>query len=416
MFLDHAAGTRLRPEALEAMLPWLYGVPGNAASAHAPGRAARAALDEARDVVAELVGADPGDVTFTSGGTEAADLAVRGTLARVGAGGATSDRPLALCSAVEHPAVLAPVVAAGGGTVEVDERGVVSASALEEALRTCAGDVDGGAVALVSIQTANNETGVVQPIPRLVEVVRRWAPGAAVHTDAVQAAGWLELPAVTTGSDLVGVSSHKLGGPRGAGALVCRGDADVAPVLLGGAQERGRRAGTVDVAAVVGFAAAARVVLDEREREAARVARLADRLLAGLAAIDGVEVTVPTGDRLPGIVHVCVRGVEREELVLLADRGGVAASAGSACASGALEPSHVLVAMGVDPEAAGGSLRLSLGWDSDADDVERALEVLTGVIGRLRGSAASALSRGGERSGPPMGSTSSDRVASGSER
>src|SRR5690606_34211923 len=144
------------------------------------------------------------------------------------------------------------------------------------------------------------------------------------------------------GADLVGVSSHKLGGPRGAGALVCRGDADVAPVLLGGAQERGRRAGTVDVAAVVGFAAAARVVLDERDREAARVARLADRLFAGLAAIEGVEVTVPTGDRLPGIVHVCVRGVEREELVLLADRGGVAASAGSACASGALEPSHVL--------------------------------------------------------------------------
>jgi cysteine desulfurase len=362
VFLDHAAGTRLRPEALDAMLPWLADRPGNPSSAHAPGRAARLALDEARDAVAELVGAEPGGVVFTSGGTEAADLAV--------------------AAAVEHAAVLAPVRAAAGSTVGVDATGVVRPEVLAAHLDRHPDTT------LVSVQAANNETGVLQPVAALVEVVRERAPGARVHTDAVQAAPWLDLPALVGDADLVGVSSHKLGGPRGAGALVRRGDADVAPVLLGGGQEWGRRAGTVDVAAVVGFGAAVRTVLADREATSARVVRLRDRLGAGLTAIDGVTPTAAGAPKLPGIVHVCVAGVEREELVLLADRAGVALSAGSACASGALEPSHVLVAMGLEPTRSAGALRASLGWDSTEADVDRAVAVVADVVARLRRAAA----------------------------
>jgi cysteine desulfurase len=374
VFLDHAAGTRLRPEALDAMLPWLADRPGNPSSAHAPGRAARLALDEARDAVAELVGAEPGGVVFTSGGTEAADLAVRGTLGLVGGH--------AVAAAVEHAAVLAPVRAAAGSTVGVDATGVVRPEVLAAHLDRHPDTT------LVSVQAANNETGVLQPVAALVEVVRERAPGARVHTDAVQAAPWLDLPALVGDADLVGVSSHKLGGPRGAGALVRRGDADVAPVLLGGGQEWGRRAGTVDVAAVVGFGAAVRTVLADREATSARVVRLRDRLGAGLTAIDGVTPTAAGAPKLPGIVHVCVAGVEREELVLLADRAGVALSAGSACASGALEPSHVLVAMGLEPTRSAGALRASLGWDSTEADVDRAVAVVADVVARLRRAAA----------------------------
>lgn len=374
VFLDHAAGTRLRPGALDAMLPWLADRPANPSAAHGPGRAARAVVDEARDAVAELAGADPARVVFTSGGTEAADLAVRGTLALLGG------RPVA--SAVEHAAVLAPVRAAGGTTVAVDGDGIVR----PEVLAAHLGDHPG--TTLVSIQAANNETGAVQPVADLVEVVRSHAPGARVHSDAVQAAAWLDLPALLGGADLVGLSSHKLGGPRGAGALVLGPGIDVAPVLLGGGQEKGRRAGTVDVAAVVGFGAAARAALAERDEAVARVTALRDRLAAGLTAVGGVTLTAPGARRLPGIVHVCVEGVEREELVLLADRDGVALSAGSACASGALEHSHVLVAMGVPGEQARGALRASLGWDSTEEDVDRAVAVLARAVERLRRAAA----------------------------
>ena len=236
-YLDHAASTPVRPEALEAMLPWLGGRCGNPSGAHRMAREARAALDDARDVVADAVGAAPGDVIWTSGGTEADHLAVAGV-----DGGAAA----AVCSAVGHHAVLDAVRDGrwgAGAAVGVDAAGRVSAASVADAIARAGGDVD-----LVSVMTANNETGVVQPLAEVVDVVRRTAPGAVVHTDAVQAAAWLDLPAVTAGADLVSLSAHKFGGPKGVGALVVRGAVPVRAVLGGGGQARGRRSGTPDVA------------------------------------------------------------------------------------------------------------------------------------------------------------------------
>jgi cysteine desulfurase len=378
-YLDHAATTPLRPEAVEAMLPFLIGRFGNPSGGHARARDARRALDDARDQMAEALGCGPGEVVFTSGGTEADNQAVHGVLAaRAGEG-----RTLAVATAIEHHAVLHPVERAGGRLVAVDRSGRVDLDALAGAL--------GPEVAVVSVMLANNESGVVQPLAEVAEVVREQAPGAVLHTDAVQAFLWLDVAALAAPAALVSVSAHKFGGPQGVGALVVRDGTPVEPLLIGGGQERERRSGTQNVAGIVGMAAAARAALDDRKALVERVAAMRDRLAdALLGAVPGVAESGVTGvapdrdHKVAGSCHLLIEGVESEALLFLLDDAGICASAASSCASGAMDPSHVLAAMGVPRELAGGSLRLTLGWPSTEADVDAVLAVLPGAVDRLR--------------------------------
>jgi len=373
----------MRDEVVEAMAPFAGLVYGHASGHHRQARAARQALEDARDQVADLLGAAPGEVVFTSGGTEGDNLAVFGVLwaAARRDGGAGS---VVVSSAVEHPAVLEACSVAAARlpgvahvVAGVDSRGVLDLDRLDEAL-----DED---VALVSVMLANNELGTVQPLPAVVAHVRDRAPRAAVHTDAVQAAAWLDVPASAPGVDLVTISGHKLGGPKGTGALVVREGTELDALFVGGGQERARRAGTHDVAGAVGLATALAAVAKEREEESVRVAGLRDRLADGL--LEAVPAAVEVAERasvLPGHCHLCFAGVEREELVVLLDEAGVCVSGGAACASGALEPSHVLSAVGLPPAVARGSIRFSLGHTSTPEDVERALAVVPEAVARLR--------------------------------
>ena len=368
-YLDHAATTPMCAEALAAMLPFLADSYGNASGGHSVARAARRALDAAREVLAGLLGASPGEVVFTSGGTEADNLAVLG----VAAGPGTT-----LCSAVEHPAVLEACLAVGGSAVAVDGRGVIDLDALAELLDQ--------RVRLVSVMLVNNETGVRQPLESVVSLVRERAPGAVVHTDAVQAFGWLDVAALTADVDLVSVSAHKFGGPKGVGALVARGRAVLRPIVYGGPQERERRAGTQNVAGIVAMAAAAEAAARDRREACRRVGGLSARLVGGiLEAVPGVHEAVPRQDRIDAICNLGVEGVEAEELLMVLDELGVCASAGSACASGAIEPSHVLVAMGRTLEEAKRHVRLSLGHATTASDIDAALVAFPEAVERLRG-------------------------------
>ena len=336
-------------------------------------------MDEARDEVARCLGCGPGEVVFTSGGTESDNLAVLGTL--------RSGRGTVVCSAVEHHAVVNTARACGGVTVGVDRGGVIDLDALAHAL--------GPDVGLVSVMAVNNEVGTVQPLAEVAALVRRLAPGALLHTDAVAAVGWIDVARCTAEADLVSVSGHKFGGPKGVGALVVRDGTGLAPVFHGGAQERGRRPGTPDVAGVVGMAAALGVATEQWHATAQRVGALRDRLAEGLvASIEDVgESAAPAGvggghERVVKVAsscHVLVGGVDQEELLVLLDAEGVCASAGAACASGALEPSHVLLAMGVSPAEARTAVRLSLGYCTTADEIDHVLGVMPKVVERLRG-------------------------------
>ena len=372
VYLDHAASTPARPEVVEAMLPWLAEHPGNPSGSHAVARAARRAIDDARDLVAALVGAQPGEVVFTSGGTEADNLAVDGVVRSTGC--------LPVCSAVEHPAVLAPVADAGGIVVSTDEGGRIDLGALAEVLSS----VDG--IGLVSVMLANNETGVVNDLESVAALLAEAAPDAVLHTDAVQAVAWMDLTEACRSAGLVSLTGHKFGGPKGAGALVVRSGVPLAPVLRGGGQERERRSGTQNVPAIVGLGEAARLVMADRSATLQRVGALRDRLEAGLlAAVSGSHTTVPVGtSRTPAVAHLWFDGIESESLLFLMERDGISASAGSSCASGAQEPSHVLAAMGVGRGSALGSLRLSLGHASDDGDVDHALAVIPSAVSRLR--------------------------------
>ena len=372
VYLDHAASTPARPEVVEAMLPWLAENPGNPSGSHAVARAARRAIDDARDLVAALVGAQPGEVVFTSGGTEADNLAVDGVVRSTGC--------LPVCSAVEHPAVLAPVADVGGIVVPTDEGGRIDLGALAEVLSS----VDG--IGLVSVMLANNETGVVNDLESVAALLAEAAPDAVLHTDAVQAVAWMDLTEACRSAGLVSLTGHKFGGPKGAGALVVRSGVPLAPALRGGGQERERRSGTQNVPAIVGLGEAARLVMADRSATLQRVGALRDRLEAGLlAAVSGSHTTVPVGTpRTPGVAHLWFDGIESESLLFLMERDGISASAGSSCASGAQEPSHVLAAMGVGRSSALGSLRLSLGHASDDGDVDHALAVIPSAVSRLR--------------------------------
>jgi len=379
-YLDHAATTPMRPEAIEAMLPYLASAYGNPSGAHRPARVARQAIDDAREVVASVLGVGAPEVVFTSGGTESDNLAVLGVHDRRGG--------TVVCSAVEHHAVLDPVESRGGRTVGVMSNGIIDLDALRTVL--------GPEVMLVSVMLANNEVGIVQPVAEVVDVVREVAPSAVVHTDAVHAVSWLDVAELAATADLVTISAHKFGGPKGVGALVVRERA--APALgaraIGGGQERERRSGTQNVAGIVAMAEALRVTHRQRESAAAAVGRLRDRLAEGLR--ERVPGLVETGARVggdgkpdrsglvAGTCHVCIPQVESEALLFLLEDAGVYASAGSSCASGAMEPSHVLSAMGVDRALAFGSVRFSLGWASSDTDVDHALEVVPAAVARLR--------------------------------
>jgi cysteine desulfurase len=379
-YLDYAATAPLRPEVAAAMAE-VHATPlGNPTGSHPPAQRARRLLEDARDEVATFLGRDPGEVVFTSGGTESANLAVLGvaetTLRERG-------EAVVLCSAVEHPAVRESAKAAAKVGIDVrelpvDERGVLDPEALARTLSS--------RTTLVAVMTANNETGVIEPVSEVVEAVRRRAPQAHVFTDAVQAAPFLDLAEVTAGADLVSVSAHKVGGPVGTGALGVSPGVALGARQHGGGQERERRSGTQDVAGAVGLATALRLAAAERDTATTRVAALRDRLCDGLLGVtEGAHRTVPAGvPVLPGHLHLCVPGVEREELLVALGAEGVCASGGSSCASGALEPSHVLAAMGVVPGLAAGAVRFTLGYGTTDADVDRALAVVPAVVAALR--------------------------------
>lgn len=351
------------------MLPVLTDRFGNPSGVHGVARSARAAVDEAREVMAECLGAKPGEIVFTSGGTESDNLAVLGVHARRGG--------RVVCCGAEHNAVLESVRAAGGQVVATSSAGTIDLDALSEALD--------GDVTLVAVMLANNEVGAITDLDAVAQVVRERAPGAVLHTDAVQAFQWLDVAERARAADLIAVSAHKFGGPKGAGVLVARDGVSLGPILYGGGHERGRRSGTHNVAAIVGMAAAAATTVKTRDETVARLRSLRDRLADGLiAAVLGTVETVPRASKVAGSCHLRFEGVESEALLMLLDEAGVCASAGSACASGAIEPSHVLTAMGLTRAQARASLRLSLGWASTDADIDLALKVLPDAVARLR--------------------------------
>ena len=386
-YFDHAATTPLRPDVLEAMLPYLTGEFANPSGAHAEARIARLALDDARDQIGALLGVGPGDVVLTSGGTEADDLAIQGGWDAV-SGSAVPDRApdapgVVVCAAMEHHAVLEACRAVAHRTgavlrcVPSDAEGIVDLDALAEA---CDGDVR-----LVSIMTVNNEVGTIQPLADVARLVAERAPGAVLHTDAVQAVPWLDVATATGPADLVSVSAHKFGGPKGIGALLLRHGTSVRPRIGGGGQERGRRSGTPNVAGAVGMAAALSATVVERAATIARVTGLRDQLADGLLdRVPGLAESGRRGDRVAGILHFRVSGVEAEALVVLLDEAGIAASAGAACSSGAVEPSRVLESMGLDAAESSSGIRLSLGVATSNADVDHAIEQIPHVVERLR--------------------------------
>ncbi len=371
VYLDFNATTPIDPRVVEAMLPYLSGPAGNPSSVHRFGRAARAAVDEARAEVAALVGALPEQVIFTSGGTEANNLAIRGVAADTAAVGIA-------VSSVEHASVLAPaarLARRGGSVVQIpaDREGRI----LPEAVRGTLG----AGTRLVSVMWANNETGVIQPVAAIAELVRE--SGAWMHTDAVQAAGKIPVDFAAGGAHLMTLSAHKIYGPKGVGALVADRAVDLIPILEGGGQERGLRGGTENVAGIVGFGAAADLARRELEEHRARLQDLRDALERVLAAQPDVVVFGAGAERLPNTVQFALAGIAGETLLLELDRYGVAVSSGSACHSERAEPSHVLGAMGVPRELAYGAIRVSFGHESTAADLDALLRALDRARARL---------------------------------
>ncbi|MFK7916478.1 MAG: cysteine desulfurase family protein [Ilumatobacter sp.] len=374
-YLDHAASTPMRPEAVDAMMPFLTDTYANPSGSHRFARQARKAIDEARDVVASVLGCRPNDVVFTGCGTESDNMAIVGALAR--------SAGVAVCPADEHHAVLEVVEHHGGVVVGVDAIGRVDVDELAAVLDALT--VDGTGVAIVSVMAVNNEVGSVNDLAEVARVVRRHAPGALVHTDAVQAPSWIDLREVTPHVDLLALSGHKFGGPKGVGVLVERGGPKVDPLIIGGGQERERRSGTHNVAGIVALATALRLTDEERTGEIPRIAALRDRLVDGIVSeLDDVVETVARDDKVAGSAHVCIAGIESESLLFMLDEANVCASAASACASGAMEPSHVLAAMGVDRSIALGALRLSLGHASTDADVDKGIDAIVAAVRHLR--------------------------------
>lgn len=378
IYLDHAATTPLRPEVLEAMAPFLGGVFGNPSSGHAYGRAAREALDDAHERLAHAIGGDAREVVFTSGGTEANNLALKGA---AWAGKSRGHR--IVTTPVEHHAVghtLAYLEHFGFEVVEVpvDRYGRVDPADVDAAITD--------RTTLVSVMLANNEVGSLQPVGEIAALVRAHR-GVLLHVDAVQAAPWVGLDVSSLGADLVSLAAHKAEGPKGTGALWIRRGTHLLAQQHGGSQERHRRAGTENVAGAVGMARAFELLVAEREITVPRVRALRDRLASTLLAVDGVELTGHPTERLPHILSLIVRGIDGASLTLALDLEGIAASTGSACTTGSTEVSHVLTAMGYPDDEARGALRLSLGRTTTMADIDEAELVVPRVIARLAAAA-----------------------------
>jgi cysteine desulfurase len=377
-YLDHAATTPMREEAIEAMLPFLRDRFANPSGSHRASRDARRALDEARDVVADCMGAKPGEIVFTGCGTEADNAAISGVLRKRGG--------VAVCPATEHHAVLHVVEHSGGRVVGVDAVGRIDLDELESVLVAATPEEP---IAVVSVMAVNNEAGTIQPLGDVARLVRHHSPGALLHTDAVQAACWMPLESLSAITDLMALSAHKFGGPKGVGVLWVRDGVAFEPILQGGGQERDRRSGTHNLAGIAAMAAALAITVGERDAENLRITALRNRLVDGLlATCPGSIETVPREFKIAGSAHICFAGCESESLLFLLDQAGICASAASACASGAMEPSHVLAAMGLPRSQTMGAVRFSLGFASTDADVDHALAVVPGIIERLGGGRA----------------------------
>jgi len=384
IYADHAATTPTDARVVEAMLPYLTELWGNPSSIYYEAREARKGFDAARRSVAEVLGTRSNEVIFTSGGTESDNLALRGA-----SYAARSRGNHIITTTVEHHAILhtAERLEDEGFRVTylpVDNQGFVDLDALSAALDD--------ETTLVSIMYANNEVGTVNPISEAVRIVKERDPKIAVHTDAVQAAGYLDIEVDSLGVDLLSLAAHKIHGPKGAGVLYVRARTPFLPQILGGSQEKNRRAGTENVAGAVGMATALRLAHDERGSRYEHAVTLRDRLLSELPArVAGTRITGPVDEnRLPNSASFTFDGVEGESVLLQLDLKGVSASSGSACTTASLEPSHVLLAMGIPHQTARGSLRLTLGKDNTADEVERLLDVIPESVERLRSLAPGA--------------------------
>jgi cysteine desulfurase len=380
VYLDHAASTPMRPEAIAAMLPFLADHPGNPSGGHGASRATKNALEEAREQVAQACGAGPHEIVFTGGGSEGDNLAIKGaawaartrdaTLNGVVTTGIEHKAVLGACARLARDGFRVETIAAGAaGIVDVDALG----AALDE--RT----------AVVSVMLVNNETGIRQQLDDVAALVRERAPRAVLHTDAVQAPQWCDLRAAAAPADLVAISGHKFGGPKGVGALVVRDGVELVPLVEGGGHERDLRAGTQNVAGIVAFATALTLTDARRTEETARIRTLRDRFERGLAAeIDGFAANGDASHRVAGLLHASMPGVEAEVLLVALDQQGVYAASGSACSAGAVDPSHVLLAMGMARERALSSVRFSFGYASTETDVDEALRVVPEVVEKLR--------------------------------
>mgnify|MGYP001104381319 CR=1 FL=1 len=378
IYMDHSATTPVDPRVVEAMLPYFTERFGNASSLHRLGREASRALDCSRQTVAEILHCRPHEVIFTSCGTESDNLALRGVALAQRARGRGNHLVI---TAIEHHAVLhtAEDLRDHYGfeltIVPVDSNGLVDPQAVAEALRDD--------TVLVSVMYANNEVGTIQPISEIAVITRE--RGIPLHTDAVQAGAFLSLDVEALGVDLLSLSAHKFYGPKGIGVLYVRSGTPLWPIQTGGGHEHRRRAGTENIPYIVGLATALQIAQAEREREVARLMALRDSLIAGIETkISNVQLTGHRTQRLPGHASFIVRGVEAEGMLMALDLEGICASSGSACTSGAQEPSHVLTAMGVSFRDAVGHLRLTLGRSNTEKDVDRVLEVLPGIVERLR--------------------------------
>ena len=364
----------MREVAVSAMAPFMSGVYANPAGSHRFARIARKAIDEARDDVAEAIGCKAGEIIFTSGGTEGDNATIFGSARRRGG--------VAVCSAAEHHAVLHCVENLNGQVVAVDSTGAIDVAELEKVLQD---SQNAGRVSVVSVMAVNNEVGSISPLRQVAKVVRANAPGAILHTDAVQATCWQDLREISKLVDALTVSAHKFGGPKGMGITMQRIGLEIDPLIVGGGQERDRRSGTHNVGGIMATAAALRETDSTRDAEVARVTQLRDALVdAVISEIDDVIETVARDKRVPGIAHFCIAGCESEAILFLLDESMICASAASACASGAMEPSHVLSAMGVDRKYSMGSLRMSLGHTTTLSEIDRASTALIAAVHQLR--------------------------------
>lgn len=383
VYLDHAATTPVLPEVADVMAHFMLEVYGNPSSIHQFGREARKGIEDAREHVARLVGADPAEIIFTSGGTEADNLAIKGVAE------ASKKGKHIITSRIEHHAVLHTTeylekrLGYSATYLPVDSNGMVSPDDVRKAIRPD--------TILVSIMMANNEVGTIQPVEEIGRVCRE--AGVVFHTDAVQAAGSIPVSVDQLGVDLMTISGHKIYGPKGIGALYIRKGTRIKPMLHGGAHERKRRAGTEGVPGIVGFGKAARLAREEMPDRMRHLVNLRDRLIKGLLEIEDTRLNGHPTKRLPNNCNVSVAFVEGESMLLNLDMNGIACSSGSACTSGTLDPSHVLLAMGLSHEEAHGSLRMTLGYASTLEDVEYVLNVFPGIVTRLR--AMSPLARKG---------------------